>query len=131
MEITRQPDGRLPVATFACRFFCIDAGRQIRQAARWRFLHEQLQQAGLDQAAGLENLASLGGIRPCHTGAAIGRQRHQLLACQPCQDRPDTGPRNTECLRQLILDQFGAGCQPVIEQGIDESPVDLVVAHGT
>jgi hypothetical protein len=63
-------------------------------------------------------------------GAAVRDQRHQALAGQARQHRPDAGARHPERRRQLVFHQPGARRQAVVQHRRDDALVHLGIGQG-
>ena len=71
--------------------------------------------AGLDQASGLEDFVRFAWAGAGDERAAILLDGHKLRMGERLQRRPHDGAADAEYLADLVLDQLGAGGDPVFE----------------
>ncbi|MCY1545230.1 hypothetical protein D9M68_811610 [compost metagenome] len=113
MEFARQPDDGAPVVAVARLRFLARGRAQRLQPGRANRAGKVAHQRRFEQAARMQHLPRFGHARARHEGAAVRVHRQHAFVGQLAKGQPYLGAADAEYAPQFLLDQLGAGRQPV------------------
>ena len=130
VELAGTTDQAAPVASRVRRALLRHVTEQPPGVGRRPLTGKPVDHMGLEEAPCLEHLARLLDRRAGDAGAPVGPRLHHVLVGEALQDPPNQRPADTEDLAQRFLAEFGAGRQPLLDDGIVDPGVDDVGGAG-